>query len=97
MYGSPAVKVRGNLLACIPTHKSAESGSLAVRVAFEDRTALLKEASDIYYLTEHYVNYPVVLVRLSKIGTDALNGLLGMAWKFAHSQKSKRTFRRRKK
>lgn len=97
MYGSPAVKLRGNLLACIPIHRSAEPGSLAVRIAFEDRTAMLKEAPDIYYLTDHYVNYPVVLVRLSKISADALKELLGMAWKFAASQKSKSSFRRRSK
>lgn len=97
MYGSPAVKLRGNLLACIPTHCSAEPGSLAVRVAFEDRAALLKEAPETYYLTDHYGNYPVVLVRLSTISTDALKDLLRMSWKFAGSQKSKRSFRRRRK
>ena len=33
----------------------------------------------MYYLTDHYVNYPVVLVRLSRIHLDALKDLLGMA------------------
>jgi len=28
-YGSPALKVRGKLLACVPAHRSAEPGSLA--------------------------------------------------------------------
>ena len=37
---------------------------------------------DVYYLTDHYVNYPVVLVRLSRIHPDALRDLLGMAWRF---------------
>jgi len=26
-YGSPALKVRGKLLACVPVHRSAEPGS----------------------------------------------------------------------
>ena len=39
-------------------------------------------APDVYHLTDHYVNYPVVLVRLSKIHTGALRDLLGMAWRF---------------
>ena len=36
-YGSPALKVHGKLLACVPSHRSAERGSLAVRVDFDDR------------------------------------------------------------
>src|SRR5215472_10936066 len=36
-YGSPALKVRGKLLACVPAHRSAEPCSLAVRVGFDDR------------------------------------------------------------
>jgi len=81
-YGSPALKVRGELLACIPTHKSAEPGSLAVRIDFERRAELLAAAPDVYYLTDHYVNYPAVLVRLSRIHPDALRDLLAMSWRF---------------
>jgi hypothetical protein len=47
-YGSPALKVRGKLLACVPTHRSAEPGSLVVCVDFADRAALLAEAPDVY-------------------------------------------------
>jgi hypothetical protein len=45
-YGAPALKVRGKLLACVPTHRSAEPGSLAVRVGFDDRAELLAAAPD---------------------------------------------------
>jgi hypothetical protein len=83
MYRSPALKVRGKLLAVIPVHKSAEPDSLAVSVDFERRAELLAEAPDVYYLPDHYVNYPVVLVRLSRIPSDALRDLLGGAWRFA--------------
>ncbi|HUJ83020.1 MAG TPA: hypothetical protein VLW83_14130, partial [Candidatus Acidoferrales bacterium] len=40
-YGQPALKIHGKLLACLPAHRSAEPGSLAVRVDFADRAALL--------------------------------------------------------
>gem|GEM_PF-572630 len=86
MYGSPALKVRGKLLACIPSHRSAEAGSLVVCVDFADRAALLAEAPEIYYITEHYISYPSVLVRLSRVTPDVLRGLLGMAYKFATSK-----------
>ena len=72
IYRSPALKVRGRLLACIPIHKSAEPDSVAVRIGFDRRVELMAAAPDVYYLTDHYVNYPVVLVRLSRIHADAL-------------------------
>ena len=86
-YGSPALKVRGKLLACIPIHKSAEPDSLAVRIDFDRRAELLSVAPEVYYLTDHYLNYPVVLVRLSRIHADSLRDLLGMAWRFVTAKK----------
>ncbi len=81
-YGSPALKVRGKLLACVPTHHSAEPGSLMVRVDFYDRAELLAAAPDVYYVTDHYLNDTSVLVRLSRVTPDVLRDLLGMAHKF---------------
>lgn len=93
-YGSPAFKFRGKLLACLAIHKSAEPDTLAISVDFEQRAALLAEDPDVYYLTDHYVNYPVVLVRLSRINPDALRDLLGMAWRFAtRAARKKRAYR----
>ena len=82
MYGAPALKVQGKLLACIPSHRSAEPGSLVVCVDFADRTALLAEAPDVDYVTDHYIGYASVLVRLSRVTPAVLRDLLGMAYKF---------------
>jgi hypothetical protein len=81
-YGVPALKVKGKLLAWIPVNRSAEPDSLAVRVDFDDRADLLAEQPDVYYVTDHYVGYNAVLVRLSRISPDVLRGLLSMAHKF---------------
>ena len=89
-YGSPALKVRGKLLACVPTHHSAEPGSLMVRVDFDDRAELLAAAPDVYYVTDHYVGYSAVLVRLSRVTQDVLRDLLGMAHKFVTAHKARR-------
>ena len=86
VHGAPSLKVRGKLLACISVHKSAEPGSLVVRIDTDERAKLIASAPDVYYLTDHYVNYPTVLVRLSRIRIDALKDLLGIAWSFAHSK-----------
>jgi hypothetical protein len=85
-YGSPALKVNGKLLVCIPSHRSAEPGSLVVRVDFNDRAELLRDAPDVYYLTDHYVDYAGVLVRLSRVDSAILKDLLGMAYKFVTSR-----------
>ena len=37
---------------------------------------------DIYYVTDHYGPYNVVLVRLSRLNRDMLRDLFGMAHKF---------------
>ena len=93
-----AVKVRGKLLTWIPINKSAEPGSLAVRIDLDRRAELLAEAPDVYYVTDHYVNYPVVLVRLSRIQPDALPDLLSVAWRFvtAKTPGGKRAIRKQK-
>jgi len=88
-YGSPALKIRGKLLACVPTHHSAEPGSLMVRVGFDDRAELLASAPDVYYITDHYLDYSAVLVRLSRITPDVLRDLLGMAHKFVTARRAR--------
>jgi hypothetical protein len=90
-YGSPALKIRGRLMACVPTHRSAEPGSLMVRVNFDDRTELLAAAPDVYYVTDHYLNYSAVLVRLSRVTPDVLRDLLGMAHKFVTADAARRS------
>jgi hypothetical protein len=89
-YGLPALKVRGKLLACVPKNRSAEAGSLMVRVGFDDRAELLAAAPEVYYVTDHYLDYSAVLVRLSGVTPDVLRDLLGMAHKFVTADAARR-------
>jgi hypothetical protein len=90
---SPAIKVQGQLLAWMPMKKSVEPGTLAVRIGFDDRAELLAAAPDIYYLIDHYNDYPAVLVRLSIIPTDMLRDLLLMSWRFVTARLPKKKSR----
>ena len=63
-------------------HKSAEPHTLVVMMDFDDRNALVEDDPDTYYLKEHYLNYPCVLVRLERIRPDALKDLLAGAHRF---------------
>lgn len=80
-------KVRGTLLACEAVHRSAEPGSLMVRIGSVDREFLLAAEPDTYYLTDHYRGYPAVLVRLSKISRKALRERLEGAVQFVSAKK----------
>ena len=70
------------MFVCIASHKSAEPNTLAVIMEFADRDALIEDDPSIYYLKEHYLNYPCVLVRLSRVRADALRDLVTGAHRF---------------
>src|SRR4029079_16206183 len=74
-----SLKVAGRMLACPAIHSSAEPSSLVVRVSAELRERLLATEPDAYYLTEHYVGYPSILVRLSRVSQDSLRDVLASA------------------
>jgi len=96
-YGTPALKVRGKMFACIPNHRSAEPDSLAVRIDFDQRDELIAADPKTYYLKDHYVNYPCVLVRLTQIEQDALRDLLLGAWRFVSTSARRRGGKRQRK
>lgn len=96
--GAPCLKVNGKLLTCPALHESAEPHSLVVKVAREHRAKLMAADPDVYYVTEHYVDYPTVLVRLTRIRRPALRDVLTLAWQMAYgdTQATKKRGRRRR-
>jgi hypothetical protein len=95
--GAPALKVRGKLLACVPRNSEAEPDSLVVRVDLHDRAELLAADPGVYCVTDHYVGYNSVLVRLSRINPDSLRDLLGMAHKFVTRKPASRAPKRKRR
>ena len=85
-WGQPALKVRGKMFVCGASHKSAEPNSLVVMMGFADRDALIEDDPDTYYLKEHYLNYPCVLVRLSRVHADALRDLVTGAHRYVSAK-----------
>ncbi len=90
MYGQPALKVRGKMFVCIASHKSAEPNTLVVMMDFPDRDALLEDDPGTYYLKDHYLNYPCILVRLSRVHRDALRDLVIGAHRFVSAKATKK-------
>jgi hypothetical protein len=81
-FGAPALKVHGQMMACVPTNKAAEPNSLLLRIDRRDRPALLAESPDLYYCPDHYVGYDGVLVRLTHLTPELAHDLLAMAHRF---------------
>jgi hypothetical protein len=82
-YGTPAFKVRGELF--VRMHQDGES--LVVRTDFEQREELMAAEPETYYITDHYLNYEWILIRLSRVQPDALRDLIRMAWRLASTSK----------
>jgi hypothetical protein len=82
LHGAPSWKLGGKLLTCPAIHKSAEPNSLMVKIAPSERDQLLCTEPGTYYVTDHYLGDPVVLVRLSQVDRTSLQALLKKAWLF---------------
>nr|WP_277625959.1 MmcQ/YjbR family DNA-binding protein [Burkholderia cenocepacia] len=75
--GTPALKVKGKVLARL----REDGDTLVVKgVGPDERAWLIESAPDVYYVTDHYVGWPIVLVRLSAAHPDAVKNLLLREW-----------------
>jgi len=75
-YRMPALKVDDEVLAVQTSHPSAEPNTISVPVGYNRRDELIKTKPKLFYLKPHYEPYPVVLVRLGKVGRPELQRLL---------------------
>ena len=85
-YGTPAFKVKGALMARLRD----DIGALVVRMSIDDRAELMAADPETYFVTDHYLEYPWRLVRLSKVRPDAMRDSLRGAWRSAAAQRKGR-------
>jgi hypothetical protein len=78
-YGTPAFRVKGKLFA-----RMREDGeSLVVRCELAERELLLEADPEIFHITDHYRDWPFVLVRVSKASRAVLEEALENSWRRA--------------
>ena len=82
-YGTPAFKVRGALIA----RWRPDIDALVVRMGFEERAELMAADPETYFITDHYLNYEWILVKLSRVEPAAMRDLLMGAWRSARASK----------
>ncbi|MGH9747826.1 MAG: MmcQ/YjbR family DNA-binding protein [Candidatus Acidiferrales bacterium] len=80
-YGTPALKVRGKLF--VRWREDDDPDTIVVKMPFDQREELMAAEPGTYFITDHYRNYPWILVRLSKIHPDAIHELLQIGYREA--------------
>ncbi len=81
-YGTPAFHVGKTLF--VRQHQDGES--LVVRIDPQERAVRVAADPKTYSVTDHYVNYPLVLVRMASVKRRELEELLDEAWRLATTQ-----------
>jgi hypothetical protein len=90
-YGTPGFRVGGVLF--LRFHQDGES--LVVRTDFDQREELMAADPATYYITDHYLKYEWILVRLARAHPDALRDLIRWAHKSAAAEKRRAPRRKR--
>jgi hypothetical protein len=76
-YGTLAFKVGGKMF--VRFHQGGDS--IVVRIEMADRAMRIQADPNAFYITDHYVAYPGMLVRLSAVRRDDLADLLEESWR----------------
>jgi len=90
-YGTPAFKLGGTMIARLRD----DIGALVVRMSIEDRNELIAADPETYFIIDHYLEYPYILVRLSKVHPDAMRDLLRGASRSAAGESNARGTRQK--
>ena len=76
-YGTPAWKVKGKLFARM--HQSGES--VVVKIDFDERDFAMQANPKAFYITDHYTNTEMMLVRFSAVSEREMRELLETSWR----------------
>jgi hypothetical protein len=76
-HGTPAFYVRQKLLA-----RLREDGeTLAIKIDYAEREFRIMASPEVFFVTDHYVGYPMMLVRLPLVQAEDLHTLLAQGWR----------------
>jgi hypothetical protein len=90
-YGTPALKVRKKMLVRL---KEDEDSLVLPGVPADERAMLTETRPKLFYFTDHYRDYPIVLLRLSKAERGDVEPLLRRQWRALASKKALAAFDR---
>lgn len=85
-YGTAALKVKTQLFVRL----REEGDVIVLKMPFDQREAMMAEAPEKFFITDHYLKYEWVLVRLPKVGEEELRDLLKGSYRAVVSKKPSR-------
>jgi hypothetical protein len=83
-YGTSALRVKGKFMARL----KEDGESVAFRVTFDERELLMQTKPEVFYITDHYLGYPAVLMRMAKASKKEAADIVNMSWRFVARKKA---------
>jgi hypothetical protein len=77
-YGTPGFRVRKKFLTRL--HQARDSMVVKVE-SIDERDMLIEADPKVFHITEHYRNYPALLVRISAVKPDVLRAMFERNWR----------------
>ena len=78
-YGNPAFRVKGKYMGGL----REDGDTLSIKVEKIERDMMIQSEPEKYFITDHYLNYDYVVVRLAHVTEDDLHYLFKQAWRLA--------------
>jgi hypothetical protein len=88
-YGTPALKMRKKLLARL---REDDETLVMLGVPLDEREMLIESQPNVFYFTDHYRDYPTVLIHLSKAKRSHVEPLLRRRWRELASKAAVRKY-----
>ena len=76
-FGSPSLKVNGKYLAQI----WQDGESLILSMEIVERDMWLQAEPNIFFITDHFRDWPGVLIHMDQINDDLLHDLIEQTWR----------------
>jgi hypothetical protein len=76
-YGTPALRVKGKFFLRL----KEDGGTVVLKTDFYERDHLVGAHPEAFFVTDHYRDYPAVLVRLAAVRASHLRALVVDAWR----------------
>jgi hypothetical protein len=78
-YGTPALKVKKKMFVRL----KEDGETIVLKTSYEEREELMAHDPETYFITDHYLNYPYILVSLKSVHPDALRELIQVSYRLA--------------
>lgn len=87
-YGTPAFRVSGKFITRL--HDSGEA--MVMRVSMDEREMLMEQDPETFFITDHYRDYPIVLMRISSVPEPVFRRYFEQSWRAQAAKKHLKEF-----